>query len=329
MSEPSREAIARILRQRYEKVSISLIDTLPDLERLVARDPDLVFLGLKYIPFISDTDSSNTDKIWVSQYLADHALAHTGSSHRAHQLDVDKALAKTKLKRAGLATADFVRVATNQEITERDIQLSYPLFVKPTDRGGGLGIDENSVVSSFTELRQKVSSIHHDHGSDVLIERYLPGREFSVAILRNVQARSYQVVPVELIAEADKKGQRILGEAAKSANKEKVIELQSGQLRRRVSHLAIQAFKQLGGRDYGRIDIRLDEHGNPHFLEANLLPSLIAGYGTFPKACKFGLGMEHQEVIEAIIELAAERTSADDGVTLQAANFGVANYMRT
>lgn len=328
MSAPSRQAIAGVLRKRYDNVIITLVDTQNDLDELVSRRPDMVFLGVKYVPRDPRQTLQSPNKIWVSHYLTQHSLIHTGSPHHAHELDINKSLAKAKLKQVGLATADYIVAPQGCTLSSAHVPLEYPLFVKPANRGGGLGIDGDSVVRSFPELAHKVDFICDELGSDALIEQYLPGREFSVAILRNPGAQSYQVVPVELIAEADRKGQRILGEKAKSANKEKVLELQPGFLRRSVSQLALRSFKELGGRDYGRIDIRLDIHDKPHFLEANLLPSLISDYGTFPKACKLGLGLSYPEVIETIVQLAGERLDRSNTAELQDKNFRVANILQ-
>jgi len=67
----------------------------------------------------------------------------------------------------------------------------------------------------------------------------------------------------------------------------------------------------LGARDYGRIDIRLDATGTPHFLEANLIPSLISGYGSFPKACVMNIGLEYEPMIMRIANLGLSRNIDD------------------
>lgn len=70
-----------------------------------------------------------------------------------------------------------------------------------------------------------------------------------------------------------------------------------------MSTLALASFHALGARDYGRIDIRLDSDGVANFLEANLIPSLISGYGSFPKACELNIGLEYEPMIISITEL--------------------------
>jgi len=184
---------------------------------------------------------------------------------------------------------------------------AFPLFVKPTDRGGGVGIDSQSVVHSLDELRAKSASIADKLQSDSLIEEYLPGREFSVAILRRQDSAKFSVMPVELIAAADEHGQRILSGSVKASNEELVLAVTDESLKSKVCALAIGVFHALGARDYGRIDIRLDQFGAPHFLEANLLPSLIEGYGSFPKACEMNMGLGYEAMILNIVQLALMR----------------------
>ncbi len=311
MSKPSRLAIYNVLSRRYARVGISLIDNVADLHDLVAKKPDLVFLGSKFVPRNPSLGLDDENRVWLSSYLEDNDIAHTGSASVAHELDCDKTLAKQAVRTAGLQTSPFYIARQHTPLTQAAVTAPYPLFVKPANRGGGLGIGSDSVVYDFAALQAKVTSIAHQHGSDSLIERYLPGREFSVAVMREYRSDELSIMPVELIAEADKRGHRVLGAAAKSANNEQVIPVTDQSVRHRVSQLALGAFHALGARDYGRVDIRLDADGTPHFLEANLIPSLIGGYGTFPKACQLYMGMDYEAVIYNLVDLAMERAVND------------------
>ena len=118
-------------------------------------------------------------------------------------------------------------------------------------------------------------------------------------------------MPIELIAPQDKFGMRILGRNVKNSNKECVKKIIEKKLEYRIKKLAINAFHSLGARDYARIDIRLDTQGNPHFLEANLIPSLIQGYGSFPKACLLNINMDYEVMILHIVKLAFIRENKE------------------
>ena len=307
MSQASCAAARPVLAKHYTDVRITNIDTMDDLEALVRRNPDLVFLGMEYILARPKLGSHDSDKIWLAQHLDEHGIAYTGSSHRAHQLGRDKQLAKQRVLDAGLDTAAFYIVQQDCLMPVAGHLLAFPLFVKPTSRGGGLGIDSNSVVYTAGQLRAKTRALAVELLSDSLVEEYLPGREFSVAILMNEHTREYAAMPIELIAPLGPGDARILSSEVKSSNTEQAIAVTDRAVKARVSELAMNTFIALGGRDYGRIDIRLDARGIPHFLEANLIPSLIDGYGSFPKACTINIGLDYESMILRIAALGLNR----------------------
>jgi len=303
ISKESCDAITAVLARHFTNVGVALINTVSDLEALVGRRPDLVFLGVKFIPADPALGLADPNKIWLSDVFDEHEIAYTGSSQTAHKLERNKDLAKQRVRDVDLKTAAFCVIGQNQVLANNDVLLDFPLFVKPTNRGGGQGIDSGSVVHSFEQLQTKVQAIAAGLRSDVLIEEYLPGREFSVAILKDNHMDGYLAMPIELIAPADKNGSRLLSSQVKSSNTEQVVEVTDVALRSEVTTLALDVFYALGARDYGRIDIRLDAAGIPHFLEANLIPSLISGYGSFPKACVLNVGLEYESMIMRIAEL--------------------------
>lgn len=311
MSQVSCEAISAALARHFVEVRASVVNNLADLEALVARSPDLVFLGMEFVPDDPAKGIADPNKTWLSDYFDEREIAYTGSSHAAHELERDKPLAKQRILDAGLRTSAFCVVKQDQPLGREDISLQFPLFVKPTNRGGGLGIDSDSVVHNFEQLRQKVQAIATRLQADSLVEEYLPGREFSVAILKDEFLPEFSVMPIELIAPLDSKGERLLSRRVKSQDAEQAIEITDEYVKHQVVELAMDVFRALGARDYGRIDIRLDMHGTPHFLEANLIPSLIRGYGSFPKACVLNIGLEHGPMIMRIARLGLARSVND------------------
>lgn len=309
MSPKSREAIQDILSQSYTRVGITIVDNLSDLTLLAARRPDLVFLGMKCVPRNPELGATDPDKIWVSQYLNERGIRHTGSGQLAIKLEMNKEMAKRRVAAAGLKTAKYLVIPKGTLVSPGEVTLSYPLFIKPTNRGGGVGVDEGSLVRNYSQLRAKLRSLSIDLQADALVEEYLPGREFSVAILKEAYTDRYTVMPLELVAPMDKTGARFLSAQVKSADTERHMEVTDLKLKTRIDALAIEAFRALGAKDYGRIDIRLDGHGEPHFLEANLLPSLMNGYGNFPKACLLNKGLGHEQMILKIVSLAFSRAT--------------------
>jgi D-alanine-D-alanine ligase len=282
---------------------------MDDLAKLVRKKPDLVFLGMKFVPRNSHLGLQDPQKVWLARYLDDHGIAYTGSGHKAHDMELDKPQAKQRVLESGLKTSRYMVARIGDAPITEDSVFGYPLFVKPTNRGGGLGIDSNSVVRDFTALQSKIASIFADLHSDALIEKYLSGREFSVAILKDELTSEYTAMPLELVAAQDDNGSRLLSAEVKSSNAEVVSQVTDQEIKARVCSLATGVFHALGGRDYGRIDIRLDQFGEAHFLEANLLPSLISGYGSFPKACEMNIGLGYEEMINRIVRLGLARVA--------------------
>ncbi len=306
MSEFSGNAVFNVLSKYFTDVCITIINNVDDLERLVDRKPDLVFLGMKFIPTNLQLGTADPNKIWLSDFLDDHNFAYTGSSRIAHELELNKPLSKLHVLQANLKTSAYCVIKQNQSFNRSNITMDYPLFIKPVNRGGGLGIDSNSVAYSFNQLQSKVYSISTSLSSDALIEEYLPGREFSVALLKKEASKEYLVMPIELVAPPDKYGNRLLSGQIKSSNNEQALIVSDESIKSKIVSLAFDVFNVLKARDYGRIDIRLDATGTPHFLEANLIPSLIRGYGSFPKACTMNIGLEYEPMILRIANLGLE-----------------------
>jgi len=310
LGRTSAAAVQTVLVRHYVRAQITTVNNRSDLDALVARRPDVVFLGMKFLPNSPALGLNDPSKIWLNEYLDGAGIACTGSDYQAHTLELTKNLAKQRVLHAGLKTARFYVARANEPLIQDDITLAYPMFVKPSNRGGGLGVDTDSLVHTFTQLRSKVRSIADRFGSDALIEEYLPGREFSVGVLGSAETGEYQVMPLELVAPENDSGARFLSAQVKSADTEWHFAVTDPALRTSINTLAIDAFHALGARDYGRIDIRLDAAGVPHFLEANLLPSLLEGYGNFPKACLLNAGLGYEPMILRIVELALSRNPA-------------------
>ena len=302
MSMRSANAILGVLERHYTDVQITAVNNYADLESIASRQPDLVFTGMKYIP-----GATPGTKVWISEFLDIHGLEHTGSSFAAIEYEQSKPLAKQRVQTYGIPTARHMVLKKGQAYADEDIMLQFPLFVKPASLGGGAGIDENSCVRTMDELRTRVSCLTERYTSPALVEEYLPGREFSVAILTDQESGELEAMPIELSAPTDKFGNPALTREVKAANEEVILPVNEPILRARIISTAKEAFAALGARDYGRIDIRLDEQGTPHFLEANLIPSLISGYGSFPKACMLNKGLGYEETILRIVSLAFGR----------------------
>lgn len=304
MSRTSRRSVQMALRKKYTRIGITIVNNMEDLEALGAKRPDLVILGMKLILLNPEMGYDDSPKVWLSDYLAENGIDYTGSETDSLQLEFDKPAAKQKVLDSGLkSSAYFISTIKNPTFAHA---LNFPLFVKPTNRGDSKGIDERSVVHTEDELRAKITSIHDECASDVLVEEYLSGREFSVAVIENA-AGDLMAMPIEILSPTDSNGNSFLSAAIKKADLERVAAVAAGPLRKAVNELAIGAFRSLGARDYGRIDVRLDAAGIPSFIEANLMPGL-SDHGYLQRCFSLNEQMRYDDMIFAIVSLGIKRS---------------------
>jgi D-alanine-D-alanine ligase len=307
MSKKSYEMIHAALSKYYVQVGVSIVNTEDDLNLLVNKKPDVVFLGAKRIPKDSNNDNRK-EYIWLSDFLESKNIPYTGSRASAHQLDHFKDKAKNVVRDAGLGTSKYFIASQGEFTQESQLALEFPLFIKPPRLGGGLGIGPDSVVRNFDEFTKKIASLDDAFQSNALVEEYLSGREFTVAILQTADRSSLQVLPIEMLPEKNALGDRVIGHAMKSAKAETAVgAVLAGEVKEAVMSLAKGVFIAIGARDYGRIDIRLDKDGTPCFLEANLIPSIINGSGNFQKACLINIGLDYEPMLLHITKLALTR----------------------
>jgi D-alanine-D-alanine ligase len=217
-----------------------------------------------------------------------------------------KGLTKAVVRDAGLPTPRF-RVVT-EPADLRDLPLPFPLFTKPVAEGTGKGITSTSKVATPEQLRDECRRLLSEYQQPVLVEEYLPGREFTVGLLgTGPRARVLGTLEISLRAGAEP-------EVYSYVNKERCEELVEYRLVRAdadaevqaAERIALAAWRALGGRDAGRIDLRSDAFGRPQFLEANPLAGLHPFHSDLPMLAT-AVGLPYVELIGAIVESAAER----------------------
>jgi len=282
---------------------LSVCKSKEDLDDVVKRKPDLAILAVKYIPI------KNEANIWLSEFFAQHGINFTGSSRDVLEFDSNKVLAKTHLTNKGIKTADYFLAIPGQYKTESELPVTFPLFLKPLDAANGNGIDDLSFVTNFTDYESKVLSLYSTFNQPILAEEYLDGREFTVAVIKKRNEKLI-VSAVEVIPPTSTHGLRILGAQAKKDDSEKLIEIVDDEVKNKVTTLAIDAFNTLGARDFGRIDIKTNNHGDCFFMEANLVPGMTRGSSYFPEACDLANEFTYDNVIELLIDDGIARASS-------------------
>lgn len=282
------------------EVSLVVCKTLADLDAVVQRKPDLVILAVKYIQPIDE------ENIWLSEFFALNGINYTGSSREALEFDSNKELAKAYLRFNGVKTADYFTAIPGQFSLESDLPLSFPLFLKPMNAANGNGIDDLSFVTNFVEYENKILSLFDQYDQPILVEEYLNGREFTVAVINTITS-GLIVASVEIVPPLSKGGLRILGEQAKREDTEEMKKTGNSEISALVRQVAIDAFTQLGARDYGRIDIKANSEGECFFMEANLVPGMKSGSSYFPEACMLNNGTAYDQVIELMLQKGLSR----------------------
>jgi len=239
----------------------------------------------------------------IPALLDAYRIAYTFSDPCVMAVSLHKGFTKRILRDAGLPTPDFALVREAADIDA--VSLPYPLFAKPLAEGTGKGITGASRIGSPAELRRCCLDLLAEHRQPVLVERYLPGREFTVGILGTGSRASVLGALEVIIRERGEPG------VYTYLNKERCEELVeyrfvSGEAIRQVAELALRAWRILGCRDAGRLDIRLDADGVPAILEVNPLAGLHPTHSDLPMIAT-SVGMDYRELIDRIVCSAKER----------------------
>lgn len=308
MAEESVESVFAVLNEKFNDIRVTKISEEKDLKELYDRKPDLVFSGIKYLGFSNSGRKRDAkDKLWFPRLLKKKGINHTGSPTSALEYELNKALAKSVIRKNKLSTAKYFVAIPGKYKKKSDLPLEFPLFLKPAFEGGGKGIDSNSIVYKFKDFNYKLTSLYSRFKAPILVEEFLEGREFTVAVIREKKGKKLHAFPLEIIPQENSKGVRILSEKAKIDDLEQLIPVQNPKLVKKLSKLAKKSFRALGARDYGRIDIRLDQKGKPQFLEANLVPGLNPKLSYFTKAYKHFNGNDYGKMVDHIVSVAMAR----------------------
>ena len=250
-------------------------------------------------------------------------IPYTHSRILTNAIALDKTYTKRIWRDYGLPVAPFQEFATGEE--PLDLDLRFPLFVKPVREGSGMGIDENSIANSEAKLRERASYIIATYQQPALVETYLPGREFTVGQIGGPYASrfsrhpewynidSFHQFPILELDSSNAATPGLYSYAAKAklpgerGAPEYICPTDiEPELERRLLRIGLQAHIAIGALDISRVDIRLDTKGNPQLLEINPLPGLTPGYSDICIQAA-AEGIPYEDLILEILYLAAGR----------------------
>jgi D-alanine-D-alanine ligase len=245
----------------------------------------------------------------VPALLEAYGVPYTFSDPLVLALTLHKGMTKRVLRDGGVPTADFAEVACAADIDRVD--LPYPLFVKPVAEGTGKGVDGRSLVRDAASLRERCLDLLARFEQPVLVERYLPGREFTVGITgTGAASRIVGTTEILLLAGAEAGAYTLLN---KEDWKGRVTYRRGDPLDdatvAEAEAVALAAWRLLGCRDGGRLDLRCDEHGRVHLIELNPLAGLRPDYSDLALIAR-AEGLSYDELIARVIASASARVTA-------------------
>jgi D-alanine-D-alanine ligase len=289
-------------------------DLLGFQRKLTRLQPDVVFNQY------DDVVHSALYEMRVAALVRMMGFPLTGSHALALGLCRYKHMALSLLQGAGLRVPPQSRLLDMVKDVDA-VKWRFPVIVQPSQEHAGIGLTRDSVVHSVSALRRQVGRILREYNQPATVQRFLPGREFNIGILGGSRPSVLPFAEV-IYSELPAAIPPIMSYAAKWM--ENSLEYKrtsvvcpakvSPRLARKLTNLTIKAFRALGGWGYGRVDMRLDEHDEPHVLEVNCNPCLEEDVA-LARSAK-AAGISYPQLLQLIIEAAFEKPPFDAEVPM-------------
>jgi D-alanine-D-alanine ligase len=242
----------------------------------------------------------------VPAILDVYAIPYTFSDPLVMALTLHKGMTKRVLRDAGVATADFVVAAEPEDL--HAIHFDPPYFINPVAEGTGKGVTPDSIVRSRKDLGAACRNLMATFRQPVLVEPFLPGREFTIGIVgTGTDARVLGTMEVLLLDSAE-------AEVYSYINKEycegrvayRRMDATTDPVVRQAEAIVMDAWRVLGCRDGGRADVRCDAGGAPQFMEVNPLAGLHPQHSDLPILCS-QQGIPYRQLLQWIVASAEKR----------------------
>lgn len=301
--------IEKTLKEKGYKITFFDFNNLPKVfNELKRKNVDLVF--------------NVCERINNSSLLEPHAAAildalqipYTGSNPFTLGLCIDKIRVKKLLAYHNIPTPRWdYAYEIDDEIRD---DLRYPLIVKPGNTDNSIGITNESVVANKQELDRQLRKVIMELGRPALVEEYIEGDEYDVTIIGSDE-ENLRVLPLSrsIFKEMPAGYWHIYPFDAKWSESEnnpynKIIVQRppkniDKKLEALISEIALDTYNILDCHDYGRVEIRVDEYGNPYVLELNPNPSIDIN-DCVPASAEL-VGMDYGKFLEEIIKMTIRR----------------------
>ena len=267
------------------------------LNRLNSLNVDIVFN-------ISEGMKGRNRESEIPNILEASGIPYVGADALTLGLTLDKILAKKVFVFHDVATPRFWE--TNGVPINRKLPLNFPVIVKPRYEGSSKGITERSVVTNVKDLKKQAEWVERTYSQPALIEEFIEGKEFTVAVWGNDHPEALPVVQISINGNLDIGRQYYTFSHITSNTLDYICpaEVTKG-VAKKLQDLAVRAYKAVECRDFGRVDIRMDKEGNAYVLEVNPLPSLSVE-DVFIVLARH-MGVTYNEVINQILDYALQR----------------------
>lgn len=262
-------------------------------------------LGVDIVFNISEGLAGRNRESQVPILLEMAGIPFVGADALTLGLTLDKIMAKKIFIAEGIPTPKFFEAKSAQSLIDTD-HLQFPLIVKPRFEGSSKGLSEDSRVENIEELRKQVEYVTGTYKQPALIEEFIRGEEFTVAIIGNESPEIMPIVQIKIDGRL-KLNDKFYTFARMQSDKLEYIcpERINQDLKNKISELALKTYRAVECRDFGRVDFRVDNEARPYVLEINPLPSLSTE-DVFMVIAK-SIGVSYQEIIGKILESAFKR----------------------
>lgn len=247
----------------------------------------------------------------VPAILDAYNIPYTFSDPLVLSISLHKGMTKRVLRDLGIPTPNFYEVKSIEDIKHIDLQ--YPLFAKPIAEGTGKGIHADSKIKDIVQLEKVCTDLLEKFNQPVLVEEFLPGREFTIGVVgTGEKARIVGAMEVVLLKSAEPE---VYSYENKENWEDKVeYKLVDDLIVKKAEAFVLAAWKGLGCRDGGRVDVRVDRNGIPNIIELNPLAGIHPTHSDLPIICNLK-SIPYKTLFNWILESASERINTVNNVS--------------
>jgi D-alanine-D-alanine ligase len=283
-------------------------------ERLRRARPDIVFN-------IAEGSHGVNREAHIPAICEFYGIPYSGSDPFTLTLCLDKARTKETLTFHGIPTPRFLLVEKLSDLYRVAEKLTLPLFVKPVHEGSSKGITDSNLCRDRDQLFRQTEFLLDNYRQPVLVEEFLPGKEFTCAVLGNgadatvlpIVGMNFETLPEGALPIYSFDAKFVWDRPENPLDIFECPARITSELQASIERVTLDAFRVLGCRDWARIDVRLDAAGRPNILEVNPLPGILpdpAENSCLPKAAR-AAGIGYEELIQSCLKFAAARQGVD------------------